>query len=76
MITVRVDELAQEIGISPDELFSQLKSMGFDVVNVTSSVERNLVDMVRDMLTGGAPKERECPTFPIRPSTSPALHPW
>ena len=26
MITVRVDELAQEIGISPDELFSQLKS--------------------------------------------------
>jgi translation initiation factor IF-2 len=59
MITVRVDELAQEIGISPDELFSQLKSMGFDVVNVTSSVERNLVDMVRDMLTGGAPKERD-----------------
>ena len=58
MMMVRVDELAQEIGISPDELFSQLKSMGFDVVNVTSSVERNLVDMVRDMLTGGAPKER------------------
>ncbi|MCJ7499152.1 translation initiation factor IF-2 [bacterium] len=63
MITVRVDELAQEIGISPDELFSQLKSMGFDVVNVTSSVERNLVDMVRDMLTGGAPKEREESTW-------------
>jgi len=59
MIMVRVDELAQEIGISPDELFSQLKSMGFDVVNVTSSVERSLVEMVSDMLTGGAPKERE-----------------
>lgn len=59
MIMVRVDELAQEIGISPDELFSQLKSMGFDVVNVTSSVERNLVEMVSDMLTGDAPKERD-----------------
>ena len=51
MNLVRVDELAQEIGISPDELFSQLKSMGFDVVNVTSSVERDLVEMVSDMLT-------------------------
>jgi len=59
MMMVRVDELAQEIGISPDELFSQLKSMGFDVVNVTSSVERNLVEMVSDMLTGSAPKERD-----------------
>ena len=59
MNLVRVDELAQEIGISPDELFSQLKSMGFDVVNVTSSVERDLVEMVSDMLTGSAPKERD-----------------
>jgi translation initiation factor IF-2 len=59
MMMVRVDELAQEIGISPDELFSQLKSMGFDVVNVTSSVERNLVEMVSDMLTAGTPKERD-----------------
>jgi translation initiation factor IF-2 len=59
MIMVRVDELAQEIGMSPDELFSQLKSMGFDVVNVTSSVERNLVEMVSDMLSGSAPKERD-----------------
>lgn len=59
MMMVRVDDLAQEIGMSPDELFSQLKSMGFDVVNVTSSVERDLVEMVSDMLTGGAPKERE-----------------
>jgi len=59
MMMVRVDELAQEIGISPDELFSQLKSMGFDVVNVTSSVERDLVEMVSDMLTGGAPRERD-----------------
>jgi translation initiation factor IF-2 len=59
MMMVRVDELAHEIGISPDELFSQLKSMGFDVVNVTSSVERNLVEMVSDMLTGKAPKERD-----------------
>ncbi|MGD8353328.1 MAG: translation initiation factor IF-2 [Pseudomonadota bacterium] len=58
MNLVRVDELAQEIGLSPDELFSQLKSMGFDVVNVTSSVERDLVEMVSDMLTGSAPKER------------------
>jgi len=59
MMMVRVDELAQELGLSPDELFSQLKSMGFDVVNFTSSVERDLVEMVSDMLTGGAPKERE-----------------
>ena len=59
MIMVRVDELAQEIGMSPEELFSQLKSMGFDVVNVTSSVERDQVDMVSDMLTDGTPKERE-----------------
>jgi translation initiation factor IF-2 len=59
MMMVRVDELAHEIGITPDELFSQLKSMGFDVVNVTSSVERSLVEMVSDMLTGSAPKERE-----------------
>ncbi len=59
MMMVRVDELAQEIGMSPDELFSQLKSMGFDVVNVTSSVERNLVEMVSDMLSGSAPKERD-----------------
>jgi translation initiation factor IF-2 len=59
MMMVRVDELAHEIGISPDELFSQLKSMGFDVVNVTSSVERNLVEMISDMLTGEAPKERD-----------------
>jgi len=59
MMMVRVDELAQEIGMSPDELFSQLKSMGFDVVNVTSSVERNLVDMVSDMLTTGVPRERD-----------------
>jgi translation initiation factor IF-2 len=59
MSTVRVDELAQEYGINPEELFSQLKSMGFDVVNVTSSVDRALVDMVSDMLTNAAPKERE-----------------
>ena len=59
MNLVRVDELAQEIGISPEELFSQLKSMGFDVVNVTSSVERSLVEMVSDMLTGKAPKGRD-----------------
>lgn len=59
MMMVRVDELAQEIGMNPDELFLQLKSMGFDVVNVTSSVERNLVEMVSDMLTGGEPKARE-----------------
>jgi translation initiation factor IF-2 len=59
MSTVRVDELAQEYGINPEELFSQLKSMGFDVVNVTSSVDRALVDMVSDMLTNVAPKERE-----------------
>jgi len=59
MMMVRVDELAQEIGMSPDELFSQLKSMGFDVVNVTSSVERNLVEMVSDMLTTGVRRERD-----------------
>ncbi|MDF1535959.1 MAG: translation initiation factor IF-2 [bacterium] len=59
MSTVRVDELAQEYGINPDELFSQLKSMGFDVVNVTSSVDRSLVDMVSDMLTHSPPRERE-----------------
>ena len=59
MMMVRVDELAQEFGMSPDELFSQLKSMGFDVVNVTSSVERTLVEMVSDMLTSQAPKERD-----------------
>ncbi len=59
MNLVRVDELAQEIGMNPDELFSQLKSMGFDVVNVTSSVERNLVEMVSDMLTVGTPRERD-----------------
>jgi translation initiation factor IF-2 len=59
MSMVRVDELAQEYGMIPDELFSQLKSMGFDVVNVTSSVDRGLVDIVSDMLTGAVPKERE-----------------
>ncbi len=59
MITVRVDELAQEMGISPDELFSQLKAMGFDIVNVTSSVDRALVEMVSDVLKGGVPKTRE-----------------
>ncbi len=59
MSMVRVDELAQEYGMNPDELFSQLKSMGFDVVNVTSGVDRGLVDIVSDMLTGAAPKERE-----------------
>lgn len=58
MSTVRVDELAQEYGMSPDELFAQLKAMGFDVVNVTSSVDRKLVDMVSDMLAG-KPVERE-----------------
>jgi len=57
MSTVRVDELAQEYGMSPDELFTQLKAMGFDVVNVTSSVDRKLVDMVSDMLAG-KPRER------------------
>jgi translation initiation factor IF-2 len=57
MSTVRVDELAQEYGMSPDELFTQLKAMGFDVVNVTSSVDRKLVDMVSDILAG-KPKER------------------
>ena len=57
MSTVRVDELAQEYGMNPDELFTQLKAMGFDVVNVTSSVDRKLVDMVSDMFTG-KPRER------------------
>jgi translation initiation factor IF-2 len=58
MSTVRVDELAQEYGMSPGELFAQLKAMGFDVVNVTSSVDRKLVDMVSDMLAG-KPAERD-----------------
>ncbi|UCG38373.1 MAG: translation initiation factor IF-2 N-terminal domain-containing protein, partial [bacterium] len=58
MSMVRVDELAQEFGMNPEALFSQLKAMGFDVVNVTSSVDRKLIDMVSDMLAG-APKERE-----------------
>jgi translation initiation factor IF-2 len=58
MSKVRVDELATELGLGPDDLFSQLKAMGFDVVNVTSSVDRSLVDMVRDMLVA-QPAERE-----------------
>jgi len=58
MSMVRVDELAQEYGMSSEELFSQLKAMGFDVVNVTSSVDRKLVDMVSDMLLG-KPQERD-----------------
>jgi translation initiation factor IF-2 len=61
MSTVRVDELAQEYGMSPDELFSQLKAMGFDVVNVTSSVDRQLVDMVSDMLSGKPRGRGEAP---------------
>lgn len=61
MNTVRVDELAQEYGISPEELFSQLKAMGFDVVNVTSSVDRQLVDMVSDMLSGKPKGRGEAP---------------
>jgi translation initiation factor IF-2 len=59
MSTVRVDELASELGLSPDELFSQLKAMGFDVVNVTSSVDLGLIDMVRDVLEGQKPRERD-----------------
>jgi len=59
MSTVRVDELASELGLSPDELFNQLKSMGFDVVNVTSNVDSSLIEMVRDMLVSGTPKERD-----------------
>ncbi len=58
MSKVRVEELATELGLGPDDLFSQLKAMGFDVVNVTSSVDRSLVDMVRDMLVD-QPAERE-----------------
>ena len=55
---VRVEDLASELGLDPEDLFSQLKSMGFDVVNVTSSVDRGLVDMVKDMLVG-KPAERD-----------------
>jgi hypothetical protein len=58
MNQVRVKELANELGLSPDDLFAQLKAMGFDVVNVTSSVDRGLVEMVQDMLVD-QPKERE-----------------
>ena len=58
MSKVRVDELAAELGLSPDDLFARLKGMGFDVVNVTSSVERGLVDIVTDMLVG-QPVERD-----------------
>jgi len=58
MSMVRVDELAQEYSMSPEELFSQLKAMGFDVVNVTSSVDRHLVDMVSDMLTSKPEEDR------------------
>jgi len=58
MSKVRVDELATELGLGPEDLFSQLKAMGFDVVNVTSSVDISLVDMVRDMLVE-KPAERE-----------------
>ena len=32
MSKVRVDELATELGLGSEELFSQLKAMGFDVV--------------------------------------------
>ncbi|MBN2720255.1 MAG: translation initiation factor IF-2 [Proteobacteria bacterium] len=58
MSMVRVDELAQEYSMSPEELFSQLKAMGFDVVNITSSVDRHLVDMVSDVLTGKPREDR------------------
>ncbi len=58
MSKVRVDELASEFGLSPDDLFVQLKGMGFDVVNITSSVDRGLIDMVSDMLVG-QPVERD-----------------
>jgi translation initiation factor IF-2 len=58
MSKVRVDELATELGLGSEELFSQLKAMGFDVVNVTSSVDRSLFDTVRDMLVE-EPAERE-----------------
>ena len=58
MSKVRVDELAAELGLSPDDLFAQLKGMGFDVVNVTSNVDRSLIDMVSDMLLG-QPAERD-----------------
>ena len=58
MSKVRVEDLATELGLAPEELFSQLKAMGFDVVNVTSSVDRSLVEMVEDMLVG-KPAERD-----------------
>ncbi|UCF30078.1 MAG: translation initiation factor IF-2 [bacterium] len=58
MSNVRVDELATELGLSPDDLFAQLKAMGFDVVNVTSRVDRGMIEMVQDMLVG-QPRERD-----------------
>jgi translation initiation factor IF-2 len=57
MVKVRVDELAREMGLTADDLFAQLKGMGFDVVNTTSTVDRAMIDMVKDMLVG-QPKKR------------------
>ena len=58
MSMVRVEDLATELGLDPEDLFSQLKAMGFDVVNVTSNVDLSLVEMVKDMLVG-KPVERD-----------------
>ncbi len=59
MSKVRVDALAKEMDLEVKDLFTRLKSMGFDVVNTSSTVDRAMVDMVRDMLLGQPPKERK-----------------